>query len=440
MSSQNAPVGKGKLPFNNLVNNRYLIQRILGKGSLGKTYLALDTHRFNEPCVLKEFAPQQSNSQYLQKSRALFQREAQILNRIDCPQIPEFLACFEVEGRLWVVQEYVRGQTYSALLAARRQGFSESEIVFFLKSLLPVLGYIHSLGIVHRDICPNNIVQPEGEKLPVPIDFGLGKLANLATSAGSNSSSQRDYVSKISFVGKVGYAPREQIILGKCFPASDLYALGVTALVLLTAKEPTALINSCSLEWQWRKYVDISPDLALILTRMTADKPLQRYQSAKEVMEQLKALSNPAPPPKPAFSEKTAILSNSIPDDTVIFANPSSQPQTKLIQSRKAQPTTDETMILSGAPLPKPASSPTVDRTMLINTEDNSQKDFSKNSIRRLEQTLALYLGTVASSMVVQEVRSSPEVNSTEELIRGVARYIPDSKKAQDFIEGCSDL
>ena len=91
----------------------------------------------------------------------------------------------------------------------------------------------------------------------------------------------------MSFVGKIGYAPIEQISMGKSSPSSDLYSLGVTALVLLTGKDPTALLNQDSLEWEWQKYITVKDDFAKFISKMTEARPLKRYQSAKEALKDL---------------------------------------------------------------------------------------------------------------------------------------------------------
>ncbi len=161
-----------------LIDNRYIIQKLLGQGGLGRTYLAFDTRRFNEACVLKEFAPIGTGENGLEKSRNLFKREAKILHQLQHPQIPRFLACFEGDGRLFLVQEYVDGKTYSRLLGEfQHQGrtFSEEEVTQWLKNLLPVLEYVHQHNIIHRDISPDNIMLPDGKDMPVLIDFGVGK-------------------------------------------------------------------------------------------------------------------------------------------------------------------------------------------------------------------------------------------------------------------------
>lgn len=274
-----------------IINNRYQVQQILGQGGFGRSYLALDLQRFGDRCVLKEFAPTSRQDYVLEKSRELFEREAKVLYQIQHPQIPQFLAWFAEGDRLFLVQEFIDGKTYAQLLRERQQQgqrFSEAEMIQWLIDLLNVLDYLHQLQIVHRDISPENIMLPTHRNQPVLIDFGLVKhLINRIEGNTHISVSQ-----PASVVGKVGYAPPEQIRMGQCYPCSDLYALAVTALVLLTGKEPNQLMDT-SLEWQWRSETTVGDRLAQVLDQMLADKPKDRYQSAQEVLAVLQ--SAPAP-------------------------------------------------------------------------------------------------------------------------------------------------
>jgi serine/threonine protein kinase len=275
------------------IDRRYRIQCTLGRGGFGRTYLASDERRFGELCVLKEFVPNsQADPVVAQKLRELFQREASILHKLDHPQIPKFFAGFEEDDRLFIAQEYIDGKTYWRLLQERqRRGhtFSQVEIVTWLQDLLRVLEYLHEQNIVHRDISPDNIMLPNGQKAPVLIDFGVVKqvIPHLHI---SNSGDPDDLIQASVSVGKFGYAPYEQIRMGQCSPRSDLYALAVTAVVLLTGKSPSLLVDSKSLEWQWKRWVRLDPRLMRILAQMMADKPQDRYASAQLVLQDLQAL------------------------------------------------------------------------------------------------------------------------------------------------------
>ncbi|MEG4802277.1 serine/threonine-protein kinase [Microcoleus sp. ARI1-B5] len=287
------------------LNNHYRIVRELGHGGFGRTYLAEDAHRFNEPCVLKEFAPQVQGSYALQKSEELFEREAGVLYKLQHNQIPRFREMFRVSivdrGYLFLVQDYVPGQNYRFLLDARkRQGlrFIEAEINQLLLQILPVLEYIHSLGVIHRDISPDNLILRLSDGMPVLIDFGGVK--QVAATVESLFAEANGTPAPATRIGKLGYAPVEQMQMGIVSPHSDLYALAATVLVLLTGKEPHQLLDSQTLNWNWRSDCSLSPNLSLVLDKMLAQQPSQRYSSAREVMLALSGNPPLGPQPQPS--------------------------------------------------------------------------------------------------------------------------------------------
>ena len=276
-----------------ILTDRYKIIKQLGHGGFGRTYLAEDNHRFQELCVLKEFAPQVHGSYALQKSQELFEREAGVLYKLQHPQIPGFREMFRYkldgEGYLFLVQDYIKGKTYRALLENRKlQGkfFREVEVIKFLLQLLPVLEYIHNLGVIHRDISPDNIILQTSDKLPVLIDFGGVK--EIATKVASEYAQLESGITRL---GKLGYAPDEQMRLGVINNDSDLYALAVTALVLLTGKEPSLLTDVHNLTFNWRIEISISENLGNVLDKMLASKPSDRFSTARQVITALKNVS-----------------------------------------------------------------------------------------------------------------------------------------------------
>ncbi|MEG4119559.1 protein kinase [Microcoleus sp. N9_B4] len=284
-----------------LLQNRYRLVNILGQGGFGRTYLVEDLGRFQERCALKELIPVQSGPYVLEKSKELFQREAAILYQIGHPQIPQFRAIFEENQRLFLVQDYVEGMTYRELLLDRTsngRSFTEAEVLVFIRQMLPVLAHIHARGIIHRDISPENIIRRENDQLPVLIDFGVVK--ELATKVQSPEGTAH-----ATTVGKIGYAPMEQLQSGRATASSDLYALAVTAIVLLTGKEPQELLDQTTLQWNWQQQAQVSTGLALVLNRMLSRSPGDRYQSVSEVAQALDGQTNPKPsqptvPPAPA--------------------------------------------------------------------------------------------------------------------------------------------
>lgn len=288
----NLQLSKGIYP-GLLLDDRYRVVSLLGQGGFGRTYLAEDTNRFSELCVLKEFAPQVQSAYILEKAEEMFEREAGVLYKLQHPQIPRFRELFRVnlanKGYLFLVQDYVEGQTYHALLDARRnQGlrFSEAEVIQLLLQILPVLEYIHSMGVIHRDISPDNLILRSSDHLPVLIDFG-GVKQVAATVVSQFNQPVAATSSPATLLGKVGYAPQEQIAVGIVDPHSDLYALAATVLVLLTGKEPQQLIDDNTLTWNWRREVNIRPTLGAVLDKMLSQRIGDRYPSARQVMQAL---------------------------------------------------------------------------------------------------------------------------------------------------------
>lgn len=282
-----------------IISNRYVILRQLGQGKFGRTYLVEDRHRFNEPCILQEFAPDIHDPKALQKTEELFQRKAQILYILDHPQIPRFRELFSGrhEGNmgLFLVQDYIPGFTYRQRLQQRlNQGqvFSETEVKQLLLDILPVLNYLHQKGIIHRDLTPDNLLCRAQDNLPVLIDFGSVK--QLSAIATTYFKQPELLTTKLVQIGQPGFAPQEQIQQGLVSAHSDLYGLGATAVVLLTGKEPTQLLDAQTLTWHLPPKLSISPSFTRILFKMLAKDPSDRYNSAQAVIHDL-TLTTPQP-------------------------------------------------------------------------------------------------------------------------------------------------
>ncbi len=326
-----------------LLGQRYRIDKELGRGGFGRTYLARDTHRFDEPCVLKEFAPLVQGEQALRKAEELFEREAGVLYQLQHPQIPKFRELFRaMEGdrtRLFLVQDYVEGRTYRRLLHSRNPGayFSEFEVRQLLTQLLPVLAYIHQAGVIHRDISPDNLMLRFEDQLPVLIDFGGVK--QVAAIASQYVNPQAAPPTRL---GKVGYSPHEQMERGNAYPHSDLYALAATCLVLLTGKEPQTLLADNAPDWTTQ--VNLSPPFTQLLQRMLSVTPRDRYQSAMQVLEALHHQSSaPAPipssnytAPPPTYSPTYSAPAPSVPAPTAatVAVRPNSVSSTPPVPAR----------------------------------------------------------------------------------------------------------
>lgn len=340
------------LAVGTLLQNRYRIVRLLGQGGFGRTYLTKDQGRFEEGCVIKEFMPPAGSDRFSSKAAQLFQREAEILYQISHPQIPQFRATFEQDQRLFLVQDHIEGLTYREILQQRPgQAFSETEIRAFLGQLLPVLAHIHAKGIIHRDISPDNIILRRSDQKPVLIDFGVVKEVVTRLQTGAT-------VAQATTVGKAGYAPSEQLQSGRAYPSSDLYALAVTVLVLMTGKEPHELFDDANLSWNWRPLVQVSEQLATVLNKALNYRPSDRYQSVSEMVRALQdGVTAPRPPqgsavPKPSSTPISEMRTVAVGRPVATASgqarqNTSPVSRTRVVTSAKPQKPMDNPLVLA---------------------------------------------------------------------------------------------
>jgi len=273
---------------------RYLPLKLLGKGGFGAAFLARDRYTpAMRQCVVKQFQPSGDlNPDQMEVAKNLFEREAEVLEQLgnNHPQIPDLFAFFSLtvpsrtankqDEFFYLVQEFIDGQTMEEELAQKGQ-LSQDEVVEVLVEVLKILQFVHDNHSIHRDIKPSNIMRHRNGRIYL-LDFGaVKKAAGTATKTSTG-------------IYSTGYAPPEQTSGGQVYPATDLYALAVTCIHLLTGKEPADLLDSYSNSWNWRSQVTVSDRLAEILDRMLLPTPSQRFQSVAEVTAALA--------PKPTLS------------------------------------------------------------------------------------------------------------------------------------------
>ncbi len=299
------------------LNGRYQIIQVLGHGGFGETFLAEDTYMpSRRRCVIKQLKvmsnPQsnQAGQQKLQQER--FGREAATLEKLGegNDQIPKLFAYFVENEEFYLIQEWIQGPTLTDVVTAA-ESISEAEVKNILVSLLSVLDYVHSGGIIHRDIKPDNIILRNLNNQPVLIDFGAVK-ETVATVINAQGKSDRSIV-----VGTPGFMAPEQAA-GRPIYASDLYSLGLTAIYMLTGKHPQQLeLDSETGEILWHKYsTNVSLALTNVLDRAINYHPRDRYTTAKKMLEAIQAISTPVPTLAtiaiaPPNSESPTILSPS---------------------------------------------------------------------------------------------------------------------------------
>jgi serine/threonine protein kinase len=376
------------IPLGTMLQKRYRVTKILGQGGFGRTYLAQDTACFDEQCVLKEFTPNDRGKDALKKSKELFQREAQVLYQINHPQIPKFRANFEEQRRLFLVQEYAEGQTVAKTLSERLKAsntFGEAEVVEFLHHMLPVLTHIHNMGIIHRDISPDNIIFRDRDKLPVLIDFGVVK-------AGVTQLEVSTEIHQGTTVGKAGYAPNEQLQTGEAYANSDLYALAVTVVVMMTGRKPESLIDKSTMNWKWHQWVPtLSPWFAKILNKMLSRVPSNRYQSATEVLQALRSVAEllESTPPTNLGDRTSGVIGQTTgyPNGAATTSNGAGSPPL----SHAGRKTTG---------INPQATSPTKYRNLLANNQNNQER----SSLSKLLSTpwgMAVLAGGIVIGVII---------------------------------------
>ncbi|MBD2090556.1 pentapeptide repeat-containing protein [Microcoleus sp. FACHB-1515] len=267
-----------------LLRDRYRVMQALGQGGFGATFLAKDESLPGSPyCVIKQLRPAATSPHVMQMARELFKREAKTLGKIgNHPQVPRLLDYFEANQEFYLVQEYISGSTLQQ--EVKRSGpFSEAGVKQFLSEVLPMLQYIHSQQVIHRDIKPANLIRRSQDKKLVLIDFGAVKdQVNPQRAGASEQTALTAYA-----IGTPGYAPPEQMAMRPVY-ASDIYALGVSCIYLLTGKSPKDLdYDPTTGELMWEKYVHISEHFAGVLRKMLEVSVRHRYQNATEVLRAL---------------------------------------------------------------------------------------------------------------------------------------------------------
>lgn len=290
-----------------ILSGRYLPERLLGKGGFGAAYLARDRYTPTmRQCVVKLFQPSGDLSPaQMQLAQSLFEREAAVLEDLGNRhrQIPNLFAFFPLnvpgqqpgtqEEFFYLVQEFIDGEDLEQELARRGQ-FSASEVLTILVEMLKVLDFVHKNGTIHRDIKPSNIMRHRNGSLYL-LDFGAVKQVTTAQGAAQGQSTG---------IYSMGFAPPEQMAGGAVYPSTDLYALAVTCITLLTGKATTDLYDAYNNAWNWRAHGQINGAIADILDRMLRSTPNQRYPGAEDVLEALRLAAQgggatPAPAPAP---------------------------------------------------------------------------------------------------------------------------------------------
>lgn len=304
MAMANHMIGK-------VLQGRYQVVQSLGAGVFGETYVAVDIKNSENPkCVIKQLKVTSTQPSYLQILRMRFLTETETLKHLrNHQQIPRLICCFEEYERFYLVQEFIEGHAVTAELpidANLGYVWNESEVIHFLQDVLGILNFIHSQGVIHCDIKPENLIRRASDGKLVLIDFGSIQPIDF------NS----DAVLPIYIipVTSLGYMPPEQFI-GQTQPNSDIYALGMIAIQALTGQTPLQLkVDPNTKELLWRSNNTLVSDyLAAVISQMIRYNYKERFQSAADVMRAIQEM------PLEIRRPHTMSLENAVfPDSTQI--------------------------------------------------------------------------------------------------------------------------
>ena len=234
------------LPQRTVLNNRYLIAKAIGEGGFGITYLAWDLTQGVKRAI-KEFYPSgyvsrvpksneviindQQNQTASNRGLKRFIDEAKVLAKIkNLPGIVSVHDFFSANGTAYIVMEYLDGISLKKYVQRKNGRITSDEVLTILRPTMESLARVHELGMIHRDISPDNILITKYNQVKL-IDFGAAKQSNLDGKS-------------LSIVLKQGFAPEEQYRThGEQGPWTDIYAMGVTIYYCVTGKLPPESIQ-----------------------------------------------------------------------------------------------------------------------------------------------------------------------------------------------------
>ncbi len=254
---------------------RYQLQKVLGKSAIRQTWLARDLKN-QEQVVVKLLT---ANDQLQWYNIPLFEREAKILRQLDHPRIPQYYDDFVLEGDVIyfaLVQEYIPAKSIKELLASGKT-FSEAQVREIAIAVLKILIYLHTLNppVLHRDIKPSNLLLDESTNKNQIYLVDFGAVQDHVAAEGAT----------FTVVGTYGYAPLEQFG-GRATAASDLYALGATLINLATGISPADLPQFDS-KIQFSHLVKLNPGFVRWLQQMTEPNLDYRFGRAAEALKTL---------------------------------------------------------------------------------------------------------------------------------------------------------
>ena len=262
------------------LQNRYLIEGVLGVGGMGSVYRARDMRFPNVKKIVavKEILNLVGDPSMREMIIKTFEREANTLATLDHPAIPKIYDYFNQGDRSFLVQEFIEGKDLENHLNETPGLLGEDIVVEWALQLCDVLWYLHSHQpepIIFRDMKPSNVMLDHHNRIRL-IDFGIAR----PFTAGQ----------KGTMIGTEGYSPPEQY-RGEASPAGDIYALGATLHHLLTTQDPRIEPPFSFMERPIRKTnAGVSTEFEAIINTALNYNPADRFANAKAMKEALTSL------------------------------------------------------------------------------------------------------------------------------------------------------
>jgi serine/threonine protein kinase len=255
-----------------LLNKRYEIISVLGKGGMGCVYRVRDRSLGGRVLAVKELRTDRLQAPKIREALAQFQTEARILMRLTHPNLPKVYDYFSLPGAYYIVMEYIQGKTLEQILNSRRGKPVDERLA--LSCALQMCRAMHFLSvqkprpIVFRDIKPSNIMVARDGRVKL-IDFGIARFFK-------EEQKEDTYV-----YGTPGYAAPEQYGMGQTDVRSDLFSLGATLYHCLTGEHPPQ--NPLDFSDPRRKNRKMSRESAAIIKKALEPDREKRFQSAYEM-------------------------------------------------------------------------------------------------------------------------------------------------------------
>lgn len=261
------------------INNRYEIVKSIGEGGMANVYLANDKILDRKVAVKVLRGDLSSDDKFIRR----FQREALSVSNLSHPNIVEVYDVGEEDGEYYIVMEYIEGKTLKQLLK-KRESLTLTEVIDIMTQLTDGISHAHESYIIHRDIKPQNIMIQDDGRIKIT-DFGIAMALNATQLTQTNS-----------VMGSIHYLPPEQASGKGATVKSDIYSMGILMYELLTGTVPFKGDNAVEIALKHMKDKipsirkqdpSIPQSVENILLKATAKNPRNRYDTAKEMHEDL---------------------------------------------------------------------------------------------------------------------------------------------------------